>query len=75
MTYKKALQESLTVEWKISLCPQGEVCWCRVIEPKNPITYQDGELLSELYIVGSGNIHKEVAEHLVRIHNIFIQNK
>jgi len=66
MTYEQAQQKSLTVKWKASPCNQGEECWCRIIEPVEPILYDGNE---EYYIVASGSIPKLEAEYLVELHN------
>ena len=66
MTYEEAQKESLKVKWKSSPCQQGEECWCRIIEPVEPIMYDGDE---EYYIVGSASIPKLEAEHLVELHN------
>lgn len=66
MTYEEAQEESLKVEWKVSNCTEGEKCWCRIIEPKKSIIYND---IEEYYIVGSGCIPQKEAEHLVELHN------
>ena len=50
MTYEEAQQKALKVKWKTTPCHQGEECWCRVIEPTEPILYDDNE---EYYICGS----------------------
>jgi len=67
MTYEEAQQKALTVEWITSICNQGESCWCRVIEPKEPIIW--GQNNEEYYIVSSGSIPQLEAEHLVELHN------
>ena len=66
MTYEEAQKESLKVKWKASPCHQGGECWCRIIEPIEPILYDRDE---EYYIVGSGSIPILEAEHLVELHN------
>ena len=66
MKYEEAQQKALTIKWKTTPCHQGEECWCRIIEPTEPILYDDNE---EYYIVGSGSIPKLEAEHLVQLHN------
>lgn len=66
MNYQDAMKHSLTVRWKTSLCSQGEICWCRMIEPEHKITDKDGE---EIYIAPSGSIDKIHAEHIVKLHN------
>lgn len=70
MTYNEALAKSLTVKWKTIPCSSsGEECWCRIILPIDEIK-DDQE--NEIYIVGSGSINKEYAEHIVKIHNEYI---
>ena len=69
MDYKQAIKKSLTVEWVIGVCPQGEECWCRTIMPKEDINYLDGEVEDKFYIIGQGEMQKEIAEHFVKIHN------
>lgn len=66
MNYLEAQEYSLTKEWKVSLCNEGEECWCRMIEPKEEILDDKG---NEIYIAGSGSISKLYAEHIVRLHN------
>lgn len=68
MTFKQAIAKSLTVRWKVSFCPQGEKCWCRVIEPEEQIIDDDGE---QIHIAPSGSIAKDHAEHIVRVHNSY----
>jgi hypothetical protein len=66
LTYEEAEQLCLTVRWKVLPCFQGESCWCRTIGPEIPIFDKEG---NEIYIAGSGAIHKEFAEHIVKVHN------
>ena len=66
LTYAEAKALSLTVKWKIGTCTQGEQCWCRTIEPTEKITDQNDE---EIYIVGSGCMTTDCAEHIVALHN------
>lgn len=69
--YKEALEKSLTARWKVEPCHQGESCWCRMIVPEEDIVWQSFHAGpdEEFYLVGSGSIGKEVAEHIVKIHN------
>lgn len=69
MTYQEAIEKSLSVKWEIGLCSQGKDCWCRTIKPVDPILFQDGEDLQEYYVVRSGEMNKETAEHFVKLHN------
>jgi hypothetical protein len=71
MTYTEALEKSLTVKWKVNMCPQGVKCWCRTISCEEPIMFKEIEESDahEFYIVHSGELHKEVVEHIVKLHN------
>jgi len=69
MEYHEAVEKSKTVKWKTSPCFTGEECWCRIIEPVEKIEDKDG---NEIYIAGSGSINKEYAEHIVKLHNEFV---
>jgi hypothetical protein len=66
MNYTEAKELSLKVKWRTEPCTQGEECWCRQIIPDQEIVAEGGE---EIYIVGSGSIAKEYAEHIVKLHN------
>jgi hypothetical protein len=66
MTYDEAEELALTVRWKTSVCNQGEKCWCRMIEPEEQITDDDG---NEIFIVHSACVPKTYAEHIVQLHN------
>ena len=43
MTYQEAKEKVFTVKWQIGTCGQGEECWCRTINPIEPILYKDGD--------------------------------
>lgn len=76
MTYEQAQEKSLTVPWKVVTCHQGESCWCRMIEPLEPIYWQMENGDPEEYdLVGSGSIGKELAEYLVNLHNQTLNGK
>jgi len=69
LTYSEAMALALQKPWKLTLCEEGdkgEKCWCRMVEPEERIEDKDG---NEIYIVGSGRIPKEFAEHFVKLHN------
>jgi len=75
MTYEEAEAKALSVKWKIGTCGEGEKCWCRTIVPVEPILYSEYQMIdteSEYMIVGSGEIHKEVAERIVEDHNVIV---
>lgn len=69
MTYQEAIEKSFSTKWKVGTCHQGEQCWCRTIEPIEPIIYKDGDIEGSYYIVGSGELNKETAEYFVKLHN------
>lgn len=71
MTYNNLQKLSLKKRWKISLCNQGESCWCRIIEPEEKMVDDSG---NEIYIAGSGEISKIYAEHIVKLHNKNLKN-
>jgi hypothetical protein len=75
MKFEEAEEKSLTVKWEIGTCSQGERCWCRTIKPIEPILFDDGDSQDEYWIVGSGELHKNIAEYFVELHNKNIENK
>jgi len=75
MKYKEAEQKAFTIKWQIGTCFQGERCWCRTIKPIEPILFDDGDVKDEYWIVGSGELHKEIAEYFVQLHNQKIDNQ
>jgi hypothetical protein len=74
MEYKEAEQKAFTIKWEVGTCNQGERCWCRTIKPIEPILFEDGDS-QEYWIVGSGELHKEIAEYFVQLHNEKINNQ
>ena len=72
MNFEEAKKLSLEVEWKTTPCQAGKECWCRIIEPVETITDDDG---NEIYIAGYGAIPKDYAEHIVQLHNDFIKSE
>jgi hypothetical protein len=73
MTHEEAYNKALKVKWKVAPCFSGEECWCRLIVPDEPINY-DPNNIEEVCIVSSAAINKKMAEHIVKIHNKFIEN-
>lgn len=71
MAYEKAIKQSLETPWILSTCNQGESCWCRVIKCNPSLMYKESEDSDEeeFYPVGSGQLHKEIAEQFVHLHN------
>lgn len=71
MTYEEAQQKLLTVRWKTKECTQSD-CWCSAVVPEEDIVYNngiEGEVDDYVYIAGAGALTKELAEHIVKIHN------
>ena len=74
MKFEEAEQIALTIKWQIGTCNQGERCWCRTIKPIEPILFDDGGQ-DEYWIVESGELHKNIAEYFVQLHNEKIVNQ
>jgi hypothetical protein len=75
MNYQQAIEKSLTVEWEIGTCSQGEKCWCRTIKPVKPILFKDEDSQEEYHILVGGELNKEIVEHIVTLHNQNIKNQ
>jgi len=71
-SFQQARLESFNVEWKLGYCAQGDNCWCRTIQPVEPILYDDNE---EYFVVGQATIDKKTAEYIVKLHNNKIKKK
>lgn len=76
MKYEEANKKSLTVKWKVDTCNQGEKCWCRVIKCDPPIIFKEKKNFQgdEYYPVRSGELDKDTAEHIVEVHNLYLQS-
>ena len=73
MTHEEAYNKALEVKWKVEPCFSGEECWCRLIVPDETINYGPDNI-EEVCIVSSASINKQMAEHIVNIHNQYINN-
>lgn len=73
MTHEEAYAKAKGVKWKVEPCFSGEECWCRIIVPAEPINYGPDNV-EEVCIVSSAAINKEMAEHIVKVHNLSIDN-
>ena len=69
MTHQEAINKSLTLKWKVDTCSQGKECWCRTITCDPSLMYEELGVENKFYVVGSGEIMKEIVEHIVNIHN------
>jgi hypothetical protein len=73
MTHEEAYNKALEVKWKVEPCFSGEDCWCRIIMPSEPINYGPDNV-EEVCIVSSATINKQMAEHIVIVHNQSLDN-
>ena len=71
LTYQEAHALALTVEWEVLTCDEGEECWCRMINTKEKIIDENND---EIYIIPSGCLATEYAEHFVELHNQSLKN-
>jgi hypothetical protein len=54
----------ISTPWKVIDCHVKD-CWCGVIVPEN----YDDENSEDDYIVGAGQLTKEMAHYIVKLHN------
>lgn len=72
MTYEEALHLAIQRKWKTSTCGQGEKCWCRIVEPEEPVYWgEDG--IEQITISRSGELNQYFAEYFVELHNKTIE--
>lgn len=71
MTYEEAIKKSLETKWALGTCSSGEECWCRAIKCDPPLMYKQSENSDEeeFWPVGPGQLHKEIAERFLFLHN------
>jgi hypothetical protein len=72
MNVQEAERAAASVKWKTATCFTGEDCWCRIIVPEVPIIYHFNGRDEELEIVSAGSLNRELAEQIVREHNMVI---
>ena len=72
--YIKEFKDLLKYEWKVDKCTT-ENCWCAWITTKDPIYFKSNDKHCEeaAYIAPSGAIPKELAEHIVELHNLTLK--
>ena len=63
---KETTTHIMQTPWQLIICPAGEKCWCRGIEPAMPITDAEG---LPVIVLPIGLLPREVAEHIVQTHN------
>lgn len=78
MKYSEAIKEIYNKPWKVSTCNERESCWCRIIKSVEPIVYREEDedkfsLISE--VIPMGIISSDFAEHVVKLHNEFLEKK
>jgi hypothetical protein len=59
-------KELLKYKWKTKTCNAGAKCWCRMIVPISNFYYNK---IDEANIIGAGELKKDLAEYLVKLHN------
>jgi hypothetical protein len=71
MDIEEAIKKSLETPWRLGTCSQGESCWCRVIKCEPLLMYKESEdsEYEEFWVVGPGQLQKEIAERFVFLHN------
>lgn len=60
----------INYRWKVTLCNQGEDCWCRLIETEQKVIYRGG---TNVFVIPNGSLSKAEAEHIVEIHNAWLE--
>lgn len=63
----KTHSELINFRWKTEPCHTKD-CWCAIITTEKPVFWEQSPE-EEAYIAPSGSIPKEIAEHIVKIHN------
>ena len=64
--------ELIAVRWKTAVCNSGEACWCRCVVPEHDVVYDNG---MEAFIAGDGELGREIAEHVVALHNTWLESR
>ena len=70
----KKYKDTINKKWYTGFCTEGEKCWCRTINtiPWSLERFNNDDMGD--CIVGSGDIEKELAFHIVKIHNEWLEN-
>ena len=72
MNYEEANEYVTKIPWKVSPCfaeSEGR-CWCAVIESVEEVQDDNG---NEIIIVTAGSINKKFANHIVQLHNEWVE--
>jgi hypothetical protein len=77
MNYNEVIQKSLEVRWMVGMCQDGKSCWCRTIRAETPLLFKENRHgdEDEYWIVRPGELNRETVEHIVKIHNEWLENK
>jgi len=62
----------LKIRWKTELCTSKN-CWCAIIDTEEEVIWEQDKF--EAYVIPSGACPKEVAEHIVKLHNEHLMTK
>lgn len=65
-------------KWKVDVCNTGENCWCRVIYVAEEVYYSSESHMKQQEtpcIIPDGSVGKKEAEHIVKLHNDWLDNK
>lgn len=69
---KQIMDEQLNNKWQTIPCHTGKECWCRMIVTKD---YDETTQEDDTLVCHAGALTKNVAEHVVKLHNNFIDVK
>lgn len=71
MDFDQAKKKSHKLRWKTDYCHEGEQCWCRIIKCEEPLMYSKFDYFDqeEYIIIQDGQLNKDTAEHIVKLHN------
>lgn len=73
LDYAQAQALALESRWKTEPCHVGESCWCAIVVPETPIEYDGAN--NQYYVIGAGEISRQVAERIVADHNRGLTNE
>mgnify|MGYP006905787176 CR=1 FL=1 len=71
-TIVSSSKDLILMRWKIALCNTGESCWCRLIIPEGNVQFEHGV---DAWVVPDGSVSKDEAEHIVEIHNQWLESQ
>jgi hypothetical protein len=65
-------KNNIKKKWKTATCNEGAKCWCRLIVTED---YSKKTDKLENCIAHSGDLSKKEAQHIVEIHNKWLENE